>query len=368
MSAQRNAEILVYVGTWTNEKDAKGEGIHLFRLDPSSGALEFVSKTAEAANPFFLAIDSRQRHLYATNVIETFEGAPGGSVAAFAIDPKTGALRHLNQQHARGALPCHLSIGPADKHLLVGNYGSGSVSVLPIGEDGRLGPATDTAQHQGASVDKERQEGPHVHSITLDPAGRYAFAADLGIDRVMIYAFDATQGKLKPGGQPFVQVKAGAGPRHFAFHPNRRYAYVINELDNTFTAFRYEEGQGTLTEIQTIPTLPGDFKETSFCADVQVYPSGRFLYGSNRGHDSIAIFAIDEATGRLSLIGHEPTQGSYPWNLAIDPTHTFLLATNQRSDRVTVFRIDPQTGRLTSTGHVAEVPRPVCAKMIRRAS
>ncbi len=365
MAAQRSAEVLVYVGTWTQDK---GEGIYIYRLDPSSGALGLIGRATEVGNPFFLAVDSRQRYLYATNTAEKVEGQPGGGVGAFSIDSKTGGLTFLNQQPARGDLPCHLSIDRTDRHALVANYGSGSVAVLPIQGDGRLGPATDAVQHEGSSVNTERQEGPHVHSITLDPASRYAFAADLGIDRVMIYELDASRGKLKRGGQPWAQVRAGAGPRHFAFHPNGRYAYVINELDNTFTAFAYDPARGSLTEIQTLSTLPGDFKETSYCADVQIYPSGRFLYGSNRGHDSIAIFAIEEATGKLTLVGHEPTQGHYPWNLAIDPTNTFLLATNQRSDVVVVFRIDPQTGRLTSTGQKAEVPKPVCAKMIRRAS
>jgi 6-phosphogluconolactonase len=363
MATQRSAEVLVYVGTWTQDR---GEGIYIYRLDLSSGALELIGRATEVGNPFFLAIDSRQRYLYATNTVESFEGQPGGAVAAFSIDAKTGGLTLLNQQPARGALPCHLSIDRADRHVLVANYGSGSVAVLPVQGDGRLGPATDAVQHEGSSVNAERQEGPHVHSITLDPASRYAFAADLGIDRVMIYELDAGQGKLKPGGQPWAQVRAGAGPRHFAFHPNGRYAYVINELDNTFTAFAYDPARGGLAEIQTLSTLPGDFKETSYCADVQVYPSGKFLYGSNRGHDSVAIFSIGE-DGRLTFVGHEPTQGHYPWNLAIDPTNTFLLATNQRSDVVVVFRIDPQTGRLTSTGQKAEVPKPVCAKMIQRA-
>lgn len=365
MTAQRSAEILVYVGTYTSDKS---EGIYVYRLDPSSGALKFASKAAEVVNPFFLEIDSRQRHLYAANVVEESEGQPGGAVSAFAIHPATGELSYLNRQPARGTVPCHLSIDRTGQYVLVANYGSGSVAVLPIQGDGKLGPATDLVQHAGSSVNPERQEGPHVHSIVLDPAGRYAFAADLGLDKILIYQFDSTRGKLKPGNPPWAQVRAGAGPRHFAFHPNRRYAYVINELDNTFTGFTYDETRGALAEIQTISTLPDDFTDTSYCADVQIYPSGRFLYGSNRGHDSIAIFAIDEATGRLTFAGREPTQGHFPWNLAVDPTNTFLLVANQRSDAVVVFRIDPQTGHLTSTGQAAEVPKPVCVKMIRRPS
>lgn len=365
MADRQSAEVLVYVGTYTNDKS---EGIYIYRLDPSSGDLTFVSKTAGVENPFFLAIDSGQQHLYAANVVETCEGQPGGGVSAFAIDPKTGGLTFLNQQPARGTVPCYLSIDRTGRYVLVANYGTGSVAVLPIRADGQVGPATDVVQHEGSSVNKERQEGPHVHGVVLDPASRYAFAADLGTDKVMIYAFDSTQGKLRPNEQPFAQVQAGAGPRHFAFHPNGQYGYLINELDNTFTVFAYDAARGTLKEVQTLSTLPGDFTGESYCADVQVHSSGRFLYGSNRGHDSIAIFAIDEATGRLTPAGHEPTQGHFPWNLAIDPTGTFLLVANQRGDSVVVFRIDPKTGGLQATGHVTQVPKPVCIKMTQRSS
>ena len=364
MAQQHEAEILVYIGTSTNDPS---EGIYVYRLDPSSGALEFASKAAEVDNPFFLTIDSRKRYLYAANGVEEIDGQPGGAVSVFSIDSETGELTYLDQQLSGGSLPCYVRIEKTGKYLLSGNYMSGSVSVLPILEDGRLGPATDTVQHEGSSV-HPRQEGPHVHSIVLDPASRFAFAADLGIDKILIYQLDSAQGKLTPNDQPWVQVQAGAGPRHFAFHPNGRYAYVINELDNTFNVFSYDETHGTLAEIQTISTLPEDFTDTSYCGDVQIYPSGKFLYGSNRGHDSIAIFTIDEATGKLSSAGHESTQGHFPWNLGVDPTHTFLLVTNQGSDTVVVFRIDQQTGQLMSTGQVIEVPKPVCVKMMHRSS
>jgi 6-phosphogluconolactonase len=363
--ADSGAEVLVYVGTYTNDKN---EGIYIYRMDPSSGGLTFVSKIAGVENPFFLAIDAEQQHLYATTVTETCDGQPGGGVSAFAIDPKTGGLTFLNQQPARGTVPCYVTIDRTGRHLLVANYGSGSVAVLPIRADGQVGPATDVVQHEGSSTDQERQEGPHVHGVVLDPASRYAFAADLGIDKVMIYAFDSAHGKLQPGEQPFVRVQAGAGPRHFAFHPSGRYGYLINELDNTFTVFAYDAGRGTLAEVQVISTLPEGFKEKSYCADVQVHPSGRFLYGSNRGHDSIAIFAIDDATGKLTPTGHESTQGHFPWNLAIDPSGTFLMVANQRADSVVVFRIDLKTGRLQATGHVTQVPKPVCLKMTQRVS
>jgi 6-phosphogluconolactonase len=363
MTDQRSGEILVYVGTYTNDPN---EGIYIYHLDPSSGALTSAGRTANVENPFFLAIDADQRYLYATNGVGEFESQPGGAVSAFSIDPDSGALAFLNQQSARGKMPCYLSIDPTGGWLLVGNYTSGSVAVLPIRDDGRLGEATGLVQHEGSGADPERQEGPHVHSIVLDPAGRFAFAADLGIDKVLAYRLDADQGKLEPGEPPFAQVQAGAGPRHFAFHPNGRYGYLINELDNTFTVFAYDAAKGALAQIQTVSTLPDGFAETSYCADVQILPSGEFLYGTNRGHDSIAIFRIDPATGRLAFVAHEPTQGSFPWNLAIDPTNTFLLVANQGGDSVVVFRIDPQTGRLSPTGNKAGVPKPVCLKMTRR--
>ena len=363
MTEQYDTEILVYVGTYTSNKS---EGIHIYRLDPSSGALKFAGKAA-IYNPFYLTIDSQKRFLYAASGIEEFEGQPGGTVSAFSIDSETGELSHLNQRPACGTLPCYLSIDKTGKYVLTANYVSGSVAVLPIQGDGRLGPATDMVQHAGSSVDPERQAGPHVHSIVLDPASRYAFAADLGLDKILIYQFDSIRGKLKPNDQPWAQVKAGAGPRHFAFHPNGRYAYILNELDSTFTAFAYDETHGTLAEIQTISTLPGDYAGESYSADVLIHPSGRFLYGSNRGHDSIAIFAVEEATRQLTCAGYEPTQGHYPWNLAIDPTNTFLLVANQGSDTVVVFSIDQETGQLISTGQVAQVPKPVCVKMIHRS-
>ena len=364
MANQHSGEILVYVGTFVPDEN---EGIHIYRLDPSSGALEFVGKNTEAGKPFFLAIDSRQRHLYAANAVDEVEGQPGGGVSAFSIDPENGALTYLNQQSSCGDLPCYLSIDRTDKHVLVGNYMSGSVAMLPIQDDGQVGPASDAIQHEGAGV-TPRQEGPHVHSIVLDPASRFAFAADLGLDKVMIYRLDAAGGKLQPNDPPWAQVQPGAGPRHSVFHPNGRYCYLLNELDNTFTAFAYDEKRGSLAEIQTLSTLPEDFGDTSFCADVQIHPSGKFLYGSNRGHNSIAIFAIDEATGQLTPAGREPTQGHFPWNLAIDPTETFLLVANQGSDTIVVFRLDPQTGQLAATGQVVEVPKPVCIKMIQRSS
>jgi 6-phosphogluconolactonase len=252
--------------------------------------------------------------------------------------------------------------------VLVANYGGGSVAVLPIQEDGQLGAATDVVQHVGSSIHPTRQQEPHAHSITLDPTNRYALACDLGLDQVLIYRFDSAAGKLAPNDPPGAPLRPGAGPRHLAFHPSGRYVYVINELDSTLTVFAWDETRGTLREIHTMPTLPEDFAGKNTCADLHVAPSGRFVYGSNRGHDSIVIFAINAQTGELSYVGHESTRGQTPRNFAIDPTGTFLLAANQRSDTIVSFRINQETGKLTPTGQVTRVPTPVCIKVAQLAS
>jgi len=352
---------LVYVGTYTR---GKSEGIYVYLMDLSSGALEFTSKATGVVNPSFLAIDAEKRHLYSVNEIREFAGKPGGSVSAFSIDQKTGALTYLNRQPSQGIGPCYLTVDKTGKYVLVANYGGGSLSVLPIQDDGQLGAATDVVQHQGSSVDLKRQASPHAHSIVLDQANRYAFAPDLGLDRVMIYRFDPDRGKLSANDMPWVQIKPGAGPRHFTFHPNGRYAYLINELGCTLIAFAYDQMHGALREVQTVSTLPMGFEGKSYCADVHVSPSGKFVYGSNRGHDSIVIFSIDESTGKLAYVDDESTKGKTPRNFAIDPTGTFLLVANQDTDTIVTFRIDQQTGRLVSTGQMAEVPMPVCLKII----
>ena len=360
---QYEGEVLVYVGTYTDDPD---EGIYLYRMDLSTGALEAAGVTREVPNPFFLKIDAEGRRLYAANGMDETDGEPGGTVSAFSIDAETGALSFLNRQPSRGDFPCYLSIDRTGRRLLVGNYNSGSVAVLPILEDGRLGPATDAVQHEGSGLDAERQEGPHVHSVVLDPPERHAFVADLGIDKVLIYRFDPAKGSLTPAEPSSVGVAAGAGPRHSRFHPNGRYAYLLNELNSTLTVFEYDHETGSLTEVQSVSALPSRFTGSNYASDVQVLPSGDFLYSSNRGHDSIAVFAVDQDTGRLTEAGYEPAGGSWPWGLALDPTARFLLASNQRSDNVVVFRIEQGTGRLIATGYEAQAPRPVCVEFGQR--
>ena len=353
--------MLTYVGTYNSSED---DSIFIYRLDPDSGALTAVDAISGVSNPSFLALHPQYRYLYAVAEISEVDGQSGGGVAAFSIDPETGALTPLNQQSSVGTGPCHLSVDATGQVVLVANYGGGSVTALPLSADGSLGEATAFIQHGGSSANPQRQEGPHAHSIMIDPGNRYAFAPDLGIDQVVIYRLDPDQGTLTPNDPPWATVPAGEGPRHFAFHPSGRYAYVITELLNSVVAFAYDGDGGVLTELQRIPTLPAGFDGTSYCADIHVHPNGRFVYGSNRGHDSIVIYAIDESTGQLSLVGHESTQGEHPRNFAIDPTGHFLLAANQSTDNIVIFRIDESDGTLTPTGQVVEAPKPVCIKII----
>ncbi len=354
----------LYAGTYTNDSSEGSKGIYLLELDLRTGALSAPRLAARATNPSFLAIHPSQKFLYSVNELSAFEGREGGGITAFAIDQTHGALTPLNHQLTVGSGPCHLIVDRLGKNVLVANYGSGSVVCLPIDADGRLGPETSFIQHRGSGADPERQQSPHAHSINLDAEGRFAVAADLGLDKVLIYRFDAARGTLTPNEPAFVKVAPGSGPRHFAFHPGGRFGYVINEMANTVIAFAYDAKKGSLTEIQTISTLPDDFKGKSYTAEVQVHPSGKFLYGSNRGHDSIAIFAVEPSTGKLSAAGFEPTGGKNPRNFAIDPTGAFLLAENQDSNTIVVFRIDPQTGGLQPTGQTVRLPKAVCIKMI----
>jgi 6-phosphogluconolactonase len=362
----------VYIGTYTDPilfgtgkiLDGKGEGIYVYRMDSVSGAMEFITTISGTTNPSYLAFNADCSHLYAVNELKSYQDEPTGTVSAFAVDSKTGQLTFLNKKPTHGTDPCHLTVDKTGKHVLLANFMSGSVCVLPIQADGSLGDASDFIQHRGAGIDPARQQGPHAHAVTLDDANRYAFVPDLGLDKTLIYRFDAESGKLAPNEAPWVAVKPGAGPRHLVFHPKGRYAYLINELNSTVTVYGYDRDNGKLDDIQTISTLPDDYRGSSTCADLQVSPSGEFLYGSNRGHDSIVIYKIDRSTGRLSCIGHESTRGNTPRNFAIDPAGNFLLAANQDSDTIVTFHIDSKSGELHPTGQVTEVPTPVCVKIM----
>ena len=363
--------MLVFVGTYTEPilfgtgkvLQGKGEGIYVYRLDQSSGALEPAAKTTGIANPSYLAIDASQRFLYAVNELKTYESRPTGTVSAFAVDAQTGALRFLNRQITHGTDPCHVAVEANRRHVFVANFMSGSVCVLPVRDDGALGDACDVVQHEGSSIDLRRQSGPHAHSVTLDGSNRFAFVPDLGLDKLMVYRFDPASGKLAPHAAPWIELKAGAGPRHLALHPNGRFAYLVNELDSTVVALSYDSERGTFRDLQTIRALPHAFAGESTCADIHAHPSGRFLYTSNRGHDSIAIYRIDPRLGTLSLVGHEPSAGRTPRSFAIDPAGRFLVAANQDSDSLAVFRIDPGSGKL-ALAHIASAPTPVCARFL----
>lgn len=356
-----------YVGTYTSPTTGS-KGIYLLEFDSRSGTLRSAGLAAEVASPSFLAVHPDRRFLYAVGELHEFQGRKSGAVSAFAIDAASGKLTLLNQQPSGGQGPCHVTIEPGGRYVLAANYTSGTVASLPVNVDGRLAPPVSTAQHKGSGPNTKRQETPHAHSINLDRAGRFAFAADLGADRVFVYRFKAADGSLSPADPPWASLAPGSGPRHFAFTPDGRHAYVINELTSTVTAFSYDAERGSLKELQTVSTLPAGFSSPSFTAEVQVHPSGRFLYGSNRGHDSIAVFAIDRETGRLTALGHEPTRGQVPRNFCIDPTGMWLLAANQKSNNIFVFRIDQQTGLLTVTGDGVEVPSPVCLRLLPKAN
>jgi 6-phosphogluconolactonase len=349
----------VFVGTYT---DSQSKGIYRMMLDTATGKLSEPTLAAAMPSPSFLAVHPTHKYLYAVSETSGRDGA--GSVTAFALDSKSGDLTRLNQQSTVGDGPCYLVVDGTGKNVLVANYGGGSVAVLPIGADGRLGRASDFIRHTGRVFDRKRQGGPHAHSINLDKNNRFALAADLGLDRIFVYKFDPIQGKLAPNDPPSAKVKDRSGPRHFAFHPDGKHAYVINEINCTVTAFDFDPGRGTLTEIQTIPTMPVSVEPQHSTAEVVVHPTGKFLYGSNRGHDSVAVYAIEPETGRLKIVEYKPTGGKTPRNFAVDPTGSYLLAENMGSDTIVVFRINRETGALDPTGQVVDVPNPCCVKFV----
>jgi 6-phosphogluconolactonase len=291
--------------------------------------------------------------------VGNYDGKKSGAVSAFAIDHKSGRLNLLNQVASGGADPCYISLDKTGKYVLVANYSGGSVSVFPSLKDGRLGEPSAFVQHQGSSANKERQEGPHAHWIQTSPDNRFAVVSDLGLDELVLYRFDAAKGSVVQNEPSFAKLPPGAGPRHAAFHPNGRFAYVLNEMQSSVGAFSYDPSTATLKTLQQLSTLPKDFTGQNDTAELVVHPSGKFLYASNRGHDSIAIFSIDSLKGTLTPAGHVRTGGKTPRNFAIDPTGKYLLAANQASDNIVIFRINPVTGNLTPSGQVAEVPSPV---------
>ena len=353
------AETLVYFGTYTRG-DSGSKGIYVSRLNSESGKLSAPELAVETTNPSFVTLHPSKPLLYAVSEVSGSDGKPAGAVSSFAINKASGKLTLLNSQPSGGAGPCHVSTDSEGRCLLVANYSGGSCASLGIAEDGSLKPAASVIQHAGTSLNQKRQRGPHAHSANPGPNDRFAFVADLGIDKVQIYRLDPAAATMEAAG--FVKVKPGSGPRHFAFHPSGKHAYVINELSLTITAFNFDAEKGTLTPIQDISTVPDNANRIGLStAEVQVHRSGKFVYGSNRGHDSIAVFKVGE-DGQLSLIEIEPIQGETPRNFGIDPSGNFLLAAGQKSGTISVFRIDQESGELEFTGDKIEVGAPVCVK------
>jgi len=360
---------LLYIGTYTRPApyiaSSNGKGIYVYELNQDTGEITYLSEIEGIDSPGFITIDQSKRYLYATSEVW---GWQEGTLSAYAIDPATGALSYINKQPTLGSITAYASVDKTNRYVLVANYWAGkSAVVFPRRDDGGLAPARFSVEHSepGAGVDPARQDKSHAHCIQTDPNNRFVLIADLGIDKIMVYQLNAETGALVPNDPPFVKLSPGAGPRHFVFHPNGKFVYVIQELSSSISALTFDGASGKMEVIQTVPTLPdGVDHDSSHCSDIQITKSGKFLYGANRGHDSLVIYAVDENTGRLTYVGHQSTGGKIPRNFAIDPSDTFVLAANQDSDTIVTFRINQQTGELQDTGNVAQVPTPVCLKMI----
>ena len=360
--ASASSKYLVYVGTETEGSASKG--IYAYRYDAATAQLTPLGLAAETADPSFVTLHPNGRFLYAVNSVSNYKGPNSGGVSAFAIDHANGKLTLLNELPSRGADPCYIAVDKSGKYVLVANYAGGSVIVFPILEDGRLGEASAFVQHTGHGANPARQEGPHPHSIDLSPDNRFALVDDLGLDELFVYRFDSSKGSLTPNDPKSASTDAGAGPRHFVLGPNGKFAYVVEEMHSAVAVFSYDAAAGALHSLQTISTLPKDFTSQNDDAEIAVHPSGKFLYASNRGHDSIAVFSIDKSKGTLTPIEYTPTQGKIPRSFEIDPTGSLLFAANQKSDNVVIFKIDAKTGKLTPTGQVLEVASPVCVKFV----
>jgi len=362
----RNKPYLVYVGTYTKKTESKG--IYAYLFDPGIGKLSPLGVAAESEDPSFLAVHPSGKYLYAVNEIDHFGAQRSGAVSAFSIDHKTGKLTLLNQAATRGAGPCYISLDNTGRFALVANYDGGSIATFPIHDDGSLGEAAGFVQHYGSSVNKERQEAPHSHWIGVSPDNRFALAVDLGLDEILVYRFNAAKGTLAPNTSPFAKLNPGAGPRHLAFHPNGKFAYVLAEMGSSVTAFAYRASSGSLSSLQTVSTLSilrKDYSGPKEAAEIAMHPNGKFLYASNRaGIDTISTFSIDPIKGTLQLKDEYPTMGKTPRNFSIDPTGKFLLAANQQSNNIVVFRIDSTTGALSPTGENTEAPAPVCITFV----
>lgn len=360
--AEAKDKYFVYVGTYTQE-GSTSKGIYAYRFDPDDPKLTPIGLAAQTINPSFLAVHPNHKFLYAVNEVGNYEGKKSGAVSAFSIDPASGKLTLLNEVASGGADPCYIVVDKTGKYVLVANYTGGSIAAFPILADGRLGEASAFIQHSGHGTNPQRQEGPHAHSIDLSPDNRFAIVDDLGLDETLVYKFDSVKGSLTPNDPPFAKAPPGAGPRHFAFRPDGKFGYVINEMGSTVSVFGYDTA-GVLRPLQTISTIPKDFTALDESAEIEVHPSGKFLYASNRGHDSIAVFAIDPNKGTLTLVEYAATKGKSPRNFAIDPSGTLIFAENEKSDDIVLFQINQRTGSLTPSGKVLDISQPVCVKFV----
>ena len=351
---------LLYIGAYTSDKN---KGITVCRLDPTTGAITDMTLAAETPNPTFLELHPSGKFLYAVNEIGNYEGAKAGSIVAYSIDRASGKLTQLNRVSTKGPGPCHVTIDKSGRMAMIANYGGGSIASYRILEDGKLSEPVSFFQHEGSGpAAKGRQQGPHAHSVNTTPDNKYAIVCDLGLDEVLIYSINPAKGSMEK--HKSVNLAPGAGPRHFAWHPSARYGYSVNELNSTVTAFLYDRDAGALDEIQSLSTLADDFKGNNSTAEIRVHPSGKFLYASNRGDDSIAVFTIDRNTGKLQRIDRTSTQGVMPRNFFIEPAGRWLLAANQKTDNVIVFEIDTKTGKLRTTGKGITVGAPVCLRTL----
>jgi 6-phosphogluconolactonase len=351
-----------YFGTYTTG-DSKSKGIYTAIFDSESGKLSDPVLAAPAVNPSFLAIDAKRGFVFAVNEISEGEGRANATVSAFRVNAD-GTLQFINSQPSHGGAPCHCNIDATGKFLLIANYVGGNLAVYPIAADGSLEAASSIVNHEGSSIDRSRQQGPHAHSINLSSDNRFAYAADLGTDKIMIYRFDQNEGTLQAASPDSATVTPGGGPRHFSLHPSGKFAYTNHELTAMVTGFKRDIRTGGLTAIATVSTLPPDVQVRKSTAECLVHPNGRFLYVSNRGHDSIACYKIDQNSGEMALVAITPTQGQEPRNFVIDPTGKWLLAANQNSDTVVVFAIDQKLGSISPIDNRIEVGRPVCVRML----
>ena len=368
---KKNKDVLVFIGTYSEDLlfgngvvvHGKGEGVYVFRLNTETGELTLLSKGSGKPNPSYLTLDPTKKYLYCVNEMKEFEGQVSGSVSALSFDSESYKLTLLNRRPSNGTDPCHLIVNDANTHLLVANFASGSISMLPINSDGSLAPISCFIQHQGKSINEDRQAGPHAHKIELDKSNNRAFVTDLGCDKVFIYKTDFANDTLIPSDPAYLEIKAGEGPRHCIFHPSGQYFYVVNELGSSICSYQYDEEKGNFKLLQILSTLPEGYTDFNMSAAIKILPGNKYLYTSNRGHDSISVFKIDSNTGKLTYVSNHSTGGSTPRDFDFDPEGHFLIAANQDSDNIVIFKVNRETGAIKEVSRVNELSKPICVRI-----